>query len=154
MIGANDSRRTELPEKARLALAISACIATLVACTPQAEPVSKSAADPIDTPLAAAVTSPGVTGEVPADLLDAIVADLVQRETLLREDIEVERAESAVWPDGALGCPRPGEMYTHALVPGYWVVLRVGHKQFDYRASDTGHYRLCGNPFKRQLPVG
>ena len=33
-------------------------------------------------------------------------------------------AERVTWPDGSLGCPAPGRMYTQALVPGYRVRLR------------------------------
>jgi hypothetical protein len=94
------------------------------------------------------------TGEAPADLLNAIVDDLAAQEQVNREDIEVERAESVIWPSGALGCPEPGVMYTQAQVPGYWVVLRAGEKQYDYRASGKGHFRRCKPSFKIQLPVG
>jgi hypothetical protein len=100
------------------------------------------------------LSAAAVTGEVPADLLQAVVADLARQEGLATADIEVERAEEAIWPDGALGCPRPDELYTHAEVPGYWIVLRAAGKQYDYRASARGQFRRCGNPFKRRAPVG
>jgi hypothetical protein len=147
-------RRAELFARAKLALTFSVSVAVLCGCRPQGEPLPNPAADKSDALSVAVVPTPGVFGEVPATLLEAIIEDLMGQENLRREDVEVERAESAVWPDGALGCPKPGEMYTHAQVPGYWVVLRVGGKRYDYRASVAGHYRLCGNPFKRQLPVG
>jgi len=105
-------------------------------------------------PLEASLPATGVTGEVPSDLLDAIIEDLARKENLPREEIEVERAESVIWPNGALGCPTPGEMYTQALVPGYWVVLRHAGEQYDYRASSRGSFRHCSNRFKSQLPAG
>jgi hypothetical protein len=37
----------------------------------------------------------------------------------------VVQAEAVTWPDGALGCPEPGIVYTQALVPGYWVVVEA-----------------------------
>ena len=140
--------------KTKLTLAIGTCLAVLNACSPQAQHGSNQARESSSLPLAATVSAPAVTGEVPADLLSAIMADLVQQGNLLREDIRVERAESVVWPDGSLGCPVPGEMYTQAQVPGFWVVLSAGNKKYDYRASSTGHFRLCSNPFKKQNPVG
>jgi hypothetical protein len=101
-------------------------------------------------------TSPAVpvTGEAPSALLDAIIADLMTRKNIKREEIAVTRAEAVIWPDGSLGCPRPGEMYTQATVEGYWIVLRWAEKEFDYRASAKGQFLLCKNTFKVRRPVG
>lgn len=85
---------------------------------------------------------PPVTGEVPAALLDSILADLAGRLGVDVDEIEVIRGESVTWNDGSLGCPKPGMMYTQALVDGYWVVLRVGDDTFDYRAGQSG-FVLC-----------
>jgi len=101
-------------------------------------------------------TSPAapVTGEAPSALLDEIIADLMTRKNIRREEIAVTRAEAVIWPDGSLGCPRPGEMYTQATVEGYWIVLRWAEKEFDYRASAKGQFLLCKNSFKVRRPVG
>jgi hypothetical protein len=53
------------------------------------------------------------------------------------------RAESAVWNDGALGCPEPGMMYTQALVNGYWVVIDAAGQNYDFRVDSGGNFRLC-----------
>lgn len=91
---------------------------------------------PIPEPL------PGITGEVPSDLLDAILADA--RSRLSTEAvITVIRGEFVTWPDGSLGCPEPGMSYTQALVDGYWVVLDAGGETLDYRASAKGSFKLC-----------
>ena len=95
-----------------------------------------------------------VTGEAPSKLLDAIIADLMTRKNIRREEIAVTRAEAVIWPDGSLGCPRPGEMYTQATVEGYWIVLRWAEKEFDYRASAKGQFLLCKNSIKVRRPVG
>lgn len=121
------------------------------ACAPQSEP---AAAGPGAEQAVEVQSAAAVTGEVPADLLRAILEDLARQEKLAVADIEVERAEVAIWPDGALGCPRPDELYTHAEVPGYWVALRAAGRQFDYRAAAAGHFRRCDTPFKRRAPVG
>ena len=86
---------------------------------------------------------PTITGEVPQEILDAILADLAMQTGADRAAIETLRAEAVVWNDGSLGCPKPGQFYTQALVPGYWVVLRVGSQDYDYRASNTGHFMRC-----------
>ena len=91
-----------------------------------------------------------VTGEVPASLLEDIRADLAQRSGVTQEAILVIRDQAVTWSDGSLGCPQPGVFYTQALVPGYWVVLQVQEKQYDYRASTRGYFFLCeggGLPF-------
>jgi len=87
---------------------------------------------------------PAVTGEVPADLMEAIMADAESRMTT-KGALTVVRAESVTWSDGSLGCPEPGVMYTQALVDGYWVVLDAGGSQMDYRASSRGSFKLCEN---------
>ena len=122
------------------------------ACAPQSEPAA--AAPGAEQAVEVSVSAAAATGEVPADLLRAIIEDLARQENLAVADIEVERAEAAIWPDGALGCPRPDELYTHAEVPGYWVALRAAGRQFDYRAAAAGHFRRCDTPFKRRAPVG
>ena len=146
-------RRLASRRATRSALLLGGTLFALAACTPRPEPAESepgAGQEPLPVPLSAAA----VTGEVPADLLQAVIADLARQEGLAAADIEVERAEQAIWPDGALGCPRPDELYTHAEVPGYWIVLRAAGKQYDYRASARGQFRRCGNPFKRRAPVG
>jgi hypothetical protein len=89
---------------------------------------------------------PPVTGEVPAALLDQIIADLAGRLGVPVGEIEVVRGEAVVWNDGSLGCAEPGMMYTQALVDGYWVVLEYEGQLYDYRATEGGHFRLCEVP--------
>ena len=60
--------------------------------------------------------------------------------------VTVVSTEAVVWNNGALGCPKPGEMYTQALVPGYKIVLEAGGRQLDYHASESGTVKLCEGP--------
>ncbi|BDV29836.1 hypothetical protein [Microbacterium terricola] len=79
--------------------------------------------------------------ELSAVRWEAIVADLRRR------DIDGEpllvSVEAVTWPDGSLGCPRPGRSYTHALVPGMRVVVSVGGETYDYRFGRSDSPRLC-----------
>jgi len=84
-------------------------------------------------------------GEVPQELLDKMVDALVAQLGVSRQDIMVVAAESVVWNDGSLGCPKPGEFYTQALVPGYRVILEVDGVQYNYHASEKGYFFLCGS---------
>jgi hypothetical protein len=86
---------------------------------------------------------PSVTGEADAGLVAAIREDLISRTGASESDIVTVRSEEVIWNDGSLGCPVPGEMYTQALVSGYWVVLEYGGTEYDYRANDRGLFRLC-----------
>ena len=84
-----------------------------------------------------------VMGEVPAILLNEIIADLAHKLGKDRASIEIIRAEAVTWNDGSLGCPKPGEFYIQMLINGYWVVLQVEGVEYDYRVSDAGYFTLC-----------
>lgn len=68
------------------------------------------------------------------------------------EDVEVKSAADVTWPDGSLGCPSPGGMYTQALVPGYRIIVAVGDRLLDYHASRRGHLVVC--PAERAVEPG
>jgi hypothetical protein len=117
--------------------------------TPPAMP-TKPASGAVDAPPPAARTEPvpppqPVTGEAPADLVAKMRADLVQR--LAAEGIGdapvVVTSEEVEWPDGSMGCGRPGQMYTMAIIPGYRVVFGVGPRRYAYHASRSGHFAYC-----------
>ena len=113
---------------------------------PPVQPVSP---EPVPT------LEPGTTGEVPEALLDAIKKDLAARTGADPASIEVVRAQAVVWNDGSLGCPQPGMEYTQMLVDGYWVVLRYGGQDYDYRATQSGYFLLCGgNPLEPFVTPG
>lgn len=96
----------------------------------------------------------GVTGEVPEDLLASIRADAAARAGIDVDSPTVIRAEAVAWPDGSLGCPQPGVVYTQALVPGYWVVLSQGGREYDYRATARGYFRRCDSRNPVNAPPG
>lgn len=57
--------------------------------------------------------------------------------------LQVLSTEALTWPDGALGCPEPGVMYTMAPVAGFRIRIQVGAEILEYHASDRGHMVLC-----------
>ena len=87
--------------------------------------------------------APPVTGEAPAELLDALKSDMAALTGAATDEIVVIRDQATVWNDGSLGCPQPDMIYTQALVNGYWVVLKVGEVEYDYRAAESGYFFLC-----------
>jgi len=94
----------------------------------------------------AAKATTGVTGEVPDDVLDKIYADLEQRSGGDRGQFVVSKAAAAQWNDGSLGCPEPGQTYTQAIVNGYHAVIEYQGQSYDYRAADSGYFKLCPGP--------
>ena len=89
---------------------------------------------------------------VPADMIEAALADAANRSTVARAEITVLSAEPVTWADGSLGCPQAGMMYTQALVPGYRIVLQAGDQTLNYHAMSRGKPVFC--PAGRvQVPV-
>lgn len=80
---------------------------------------------------------------VPAGMIEAALEDAANRSTTARADIKVLSAEAVTWPDGSLGCPKPGMLYTQALVPGYRIVLEAGEQLLNYHVSSRGRPMFC-----------
>lgn len=92
------------------------------------------------------------TSEVPAALLDKIRAELAGEQGVAAADVKVVSAKSVDWPNGAMGCPKPGRMYTQAIVPGYRIELEAGGKKFTYHAATKGGYKRCDNALSSFKP--
>lgn len=112
--------------------------------TPQRAP-TKDAAAPTEA-----------TGEVPQEILALFRDDLARRALVKPETITVVSATEQQWPDGSLGCPKPGQMYTQMIVPGYRVVLQAGGEKYAYHSDQRGNFVVCGSglalaPVKQQM---
>ena len=81
---------------------------------------------------------------MPRELLDSIVADAALARGIEPGAVTVISARRVDWPDGSLGCPVPGEVYTQAIVPGYHVQVSAAGKVMDYRADLAGRFFVCG----------
>jgi hypothetical protein len=127
-----------------LALVLVACASTGApspdpSATPKSERPTRSAG-PVET---APPSESAAIGEVPAAILEAILADAADRTGVSVGDLSVARAEAVTWSDGSLDCPEPGMLYTQALVDGYHVVLLSDGVELDYRVGSRGAFRLC-----------
>jgi hypothetical protein len=83
-----------------------------------------------------------------SDPTEAAIIELSRRLLVTRDQIEVVEARQVTWPDGSLGCPEEGMVYTQATVEGTQVLLRVDDRVFDYRAGDDGSAFLCASDEK------
>jgi hypothetical protein len=128
----------------------------------EATPEPKPSASPDDPtldssmiPTPVLVPSPEATSAdasvIPPDLMSAIGEDFEKQSGARRETAQLVRAEAVTWNDGSLGCPKPGELYTQALVDGYWVVFQLGEQVYDYRASAGGYFFRCEQSLPRPI---
>jgi hypothetical protein len=81
-------------------------------------------------------------GDVLAGLVQTAKDDLAQRLNVEAEGIQVVKAEAVQWPDGSLGCPKPGMMYNQMVTPGYQIILSAGGTEYDYHGNASEVF-LC-----------
>lgn len=135
-------RRLPLTGFALFILVVAACGPGAATLSPGTVPTVAPTPRPPDVPIA---TPPPVTGAPPA-ILEMVTAEAARLAGVAADQVTIVRAEPAVWPDGSLGCPQPDEMYTQALVNGFWIVLQVGAVPYDFRVRSDGSFRLCPHP--------
>jgi hypothetical protein len=90
-------------------------------------------------------TATQTTGEVPQEILALFRDDLARRALVKPETITLVSATEQQWPDGSLGCPQPGQMYTQMIVPGYRVVLQAAGEKYAYHSDQRGKFVVCAN---------
>src|SRR5690606_42132521 len=92
----------------------------------------------------ASATQAAAVPEAPA-VADA-VADLAAHLGGDPADVTVVSLEDVTWPDGSLGCPKPGTSYTMAQVPGARLVLAAQGREFSYHAGREPVFVRCTAP--------
>lgn len=88
----------------------------------------------------------------PERIIAAARLDLADRLDIEPEAIEVAEARAVTWRNGALGCPQEGEMYTQALVEGFYMRLVVDGTDYPYHAGRDGKPFYC-EPERSQPPA-
>lgn len=69
--------------------------------------------------------------------------DLAQRLMIDYEQIELVEVASVTWPDGSLGCPQPGMMYTQVQVDGLRICFRAGGSIYEYHGGGGSDAFFC-----------
>ncbi|NEA30507.1 hypothetical protein [Streptomyces sp. SID13031] len=77
------------------------------------------------------------------DLVAQAKADLATRLGIDATQVTVVSSTEVTWPDGSLGCPKPGMFYTQALVDGTRTVLEVEGTRYDYHSGGSRSPFLC-----------
>jgi hypothetical protein len=80
-------------------------------------------------------------------------SDLSARLGVPVEEIGLVDFQSVTWPDGGLGCPKPGMGYTQVLVEGYLIRLSVGKRVFQYHGAGGRDPFYCENPDPAVTPL-
>lgn len=78
-----------------------------------------------------------LAGNLPSAVANAVLQDAATRLGLPIVELRIVQAEEQTWANGCLGLPRPGEICTEALVPGYRVTVEGG-QQLVYRTDTSG----------------
>jgi hypothetical protein len=146
------TRRTAPPRRATILAAVALVLAACSTAGPGASggaapesagPSTRPGTSVGPRPTVGPTSSP-VTGEVPDAVMTAVQADLSAKTGQDATTATVTMAQAVTWPDGSLGCPQPGIMYTQMVQPGYRVVLELDGKSYDYRVAGEGTtIRLC-----------
>jgi hypothetical protein len=76
-------------------------------------------------------------------MIEQIRADAAQRAGVALDDVKLRTVESVTWPDGSLGCPEPGMMYSQALVQGYRIRVDAAGTPVTYHTGATSTFVLC-----------
>lgn len=138
---------------------------TLAACAPNPVPATQDRLEeptventegaPTEVPV---TPSPVPQGSPEKKLTQIVSKDLATRLNLDVNAISVISVEPIEWPNGALGCPSPGKVYTQATVPGYRIRLEVDNQEYSYHLDRTGQFLLCPDnnvdlPEEPSIPV-
>lgn len=103
-------------------------------------------------PLASTAGVANTDSDQPAPVVQAI-EDLARRQDAPVSEISVISREEVTWPNGGLGCPKPGMVYIQQLINGSRLILAYGGREFAYHAGPSGEYKHCANPSDgRQAP--
>lgn len=86
---------------------------------------------------------PGTPGTPSSDPVEQAKADLANRLGVDPAQVTLVSSTEVTWPDGSLGCPKPGMHYTQALVPGAKIVLEANGTRYNYHSGERQAPFLC-----------
>jgi hypothetical protein len=69
--------------------------------------------------------------------------DLADRLQIDMNRITLRKTVAMVWPNAALGCPRPGKVYQTGKIPGYQISLVAPHVEYVYNTDWINQVILC-----------
>src|SRR4030081_3530373 len=111
-------------------LCLSACAGpTTQPPTPAPQPTPAPAAP-------AASVLPGSSSPTdPQPAVDAALSDAAAHLGVSSASLTVDQVEPREWSDSSLGCPKPGQMYSQIVTPGYVVIISGAGRQLEYHTD-------------------
>lgn len=71
----------------------------------------------------------------------------VARKTGVRpRKIKLISAKAEQWPNSALGCPKPGKMYSQIVTPGFRIVLKAKGHRYEVHTGRADQAVICKKP--------
>ena len=128
---ASDTTTQVVPTQTLLSAFTVVPILTALPENPQETPIMNEV--PIPTPLDPSLEK----------IVTQAKNDLVQRLAIDPEQVELFEVTSVTWPDGSLGCPRPGMEYTQVQVDGLVIRFRVTDSVYEYHSGGGRAPFLC-----------
>ncbi len=81
-------------------------------------------------------------------------ARLAQHLNLAPDQVILESGSAQEWPDSALGCPAPDQMYTQAVTSGYQLVFFANNQpQEVHITADGSQAVVCQDDASVPLPT-
>jgi hypothetical protein len=129
----------------RVVLAVLGLAALLASCADRAGDSGSPGTSPAGSELEPSGQPGGSIDPALDALVRPVVMDAASRLAVDPAVVALLSIDPVTWPDGSLGCPRPGELYTQALVDGHRIVVEAGGSRLDYRVTGPGAFRICEN---------
>lgn len=118
----------------------------LASCSPRPVSIPTPTHVSLPTSLAAVTTTSDNRQE---KIIVLVIEDLSTRLSLDPQQVHILSVEPARWPDAALGCPRPGEVYAEQAELGYLIVLEANGQEYVYHTDTDQTVILC---LEEELP--
>jgi hypothetical protein len=76
-------------------------------------------------------------------LVESARKDLAKRLSIPASEIALVEFRKTTWPDGSLGCPQPGMMYTQMVQDGTVIRLTARKRTYEYHSGTAAEPVLC-----------
>ena len=119
-------------------LFLSACASGPATQVPTVPPPLPASGSPVASVLPG---SSSAADSQPA--VDAAMRDAEAHLGVSQANLKVDQVEPRQWGDSSLGCPKPGQMYSQIVTPGYVVIISGAGRQLEYHTDTRGHVVLC-----------
>lgn len=121
------------------------------ACAPRLSSPPAPTQAPIDKVVQLIPTGTSIveTGQI----VTLAIADLSTRLNLDPAEVHVLSIDSQLWPNSALGCPRPGKTHPQQTVSGYRLILEANNLEYIYHTDADRTVILCLEEDLPSFPV-